>query len=61
MCDTRERDQAMKDGGLSWGTKGLEIDSMNVMMTQLGFSNQGRLDDAATQNRPGGDHKSMRK
>ena len=34
---------------------------MNVMVTQLGFSGQGRLDDAATQNRPSGDHKNMRK
>ena len=32
---------------------------MDVMMTQLGCSKQGRLDDAATQNRPSGDHKNM--
>lgn len=41
--------------------KGLKTESMNVMMTQLRCSDQGRLDDAATQNRPGGDHKDMRK
>ena len=33
---------------------------MDAMMTQIGCSKQGRLDDAATKNRPSGDHKSMR-
>ena len=35
------------------------IDSMDAMMTQLGFSKQGRLDDAATQKRSNGDQKIM--
>ena len=34
---------------------------MNAMMTQLGCSKQGGLDDAATWNRPSGDHKNMSK
>ena len=32
---------------------------MDVMMTQIGCSKQGRLDDDATQNRPSGDNKNM--
>ena len=32
---------------------------MDAMMTQLGCSKHGRLDDDATQNRPSGDHKNM--
>ena len=49
----------MKDGGLQWDTKGLGIDSMDVMMTQLRCSKQGRHDDAATEKIFGGDHKDM--
>ena len=37
----------------------LGMDSMNVMMTRLGCSKQGQLDDAATQGRFGGDLKYM--
>ena len=37
----------------------LGTDSMDATMTQLGCSKQGQLDDVATQNRPGGDHKNM--
>ena len=39
--------------------KGIGIDPMDAMMTQLKCSKQGRLDDATTQNRPSGDHKNM--
>ena len=49
----------MKDGGLWRDIKGLGTDSMDAMMTQLGCSKQGQLDDDATNNRPGGDHKNM--
>ena len=45
MCDTRE---GPSDEGW-WDTKGLGIDSMNVMLTQLACSKPGRFDGAATQ------------
>ena len=32
---------------------------MNAMMTQLGCSKQGQIDDAATQKSSNGDHKNM--
>ena len=46
----------MKYGGLQQDTKGLRIDSMNAMMTQIRCSKQGRLDDGSTQKRNSGDH-----
>ena len=49
----------MKDGGLQENTKGLEIESMDVMMTQIGCFKQGQLDDATTQKRSSRYHKNM--
>ena len=59
QCATRERNQAMKDGGFWRDIERLGTDSMDAIMAQLRCSKQGRLDYAATQKRSSGDHKNM--
>lgn len=49
------------DGILWHDTMGHEIDLMDEKVIHHKCSEQGWLDDAATQDRPDGDHESMRK